>query len=73
MFSGFGISFLYLINFETNTLDFSAYFDPVSKVSILLPSVVVSLSFHLQVSEMSITNGVQRNPIYTNELSIRFL
>ena len=48
-YSGFGISFLYLINFDTNTLDFSAYFDPVSKVSVLLPSVVVSMSFHLQV------------------------
>ena len=58
-----------MINFETNTFDFSAYFDPVSKVSILLPSLVVSVSFHLQVSKTSIKK-FQETPIYFECLEI---
>ena len=48
-FSGLSISMLYLWDFETNQFVFRAFFDPVAKVSILLPSVAASISFHIQV------------------------
>ena len=40
---------LYLWDFETNQFVLRAFFDPVAKVSILLPSVAASISFHIQV------------------------
>ena len=46
---GLSISMLYLWDFETNQFVFRAFFDPVAKVSILLPSVAASISFHIQV------------------------
>ena len=49
LFSGGFISMLFLYNFETGEFEFQSFFDPVTKVSILLPSVTVSTSFHFQV------------------------
>ena len=43
---------LFLYNFETGEFEFQSFFDPVAKVSILLPSVTVSTSFHLQVKQI---------------------
>ena len=63
MFVGFGISALYLMPFETETLNFSAYFDPVSKVSILLPSLAASFSFHLQVINLTKIIKITETPI----------
>ena len=40
---------LFLYNFESGEFELHSFFDPVSKVSILLPSVTVSTSFHIQV------------------------
>ena len=41
---------LFLYNFESGEFELHSFFDPVSKVSILLPSVTVSTSFHFQVT-----------------------
>ena len=49
IFLGLTISILYLWDFETNQFAMRAFFDPVAKVSILLPSVAASISFHIQV------------------------
>ena len=47
--SGVLISMLFLYNFESGEFELHSFFDPLSKVSILLPSVSVSTSFHFQV------------------------
>ena len=48
-YSGSMLTLAYLFNFEQGTLEMTAFFDPVSKVSILLPDATASATFHIQV------------------------
>ena len=62
--SGVLISMLFLYNFESGEFELHSFFDPVSKVSILLPSVTVSTSFHFQV----LNNSYTKTKLFTNDI-----